>query len=65
MKHFAVIGCPIEHSLSPLLHQEIYRQLNISAFDLFGFPMLIEPQMDRSQTSGIFRFNIGPEWGFK
>ena len=31
MKHFAVIGCPIEHSLSPLLHQEIYRQLDISA----------------------------------
>ena len=27
MKQFAVIGDPIAHSLSPLLHQEIYRQL--------------------------------------
>jgi shikimate dehydrogenase len=31
MKQFAVIGSPIEHSLSPILHQEIYHQLNISA----------------------------------
>ena len=27
MKQFAVIGDPIAHSLSPLLHREIYRQL--------------------------------------
>ena len=31
MKQFGVIGYPIEHSLSPILHQEIYNQLNISA----------------------------------
>ena len=31
MKQFAVIGDPIAHSLSPLLHQEIYRQLGIVA----------------------------------
>ena len=31
MMQFAVIGNPIAHSLSPLLHQEIYRQLNIDA----------------------------------
>ena len=31
MKQFAVIGDPIAHSLSPLLHQEIYRQLDIDA----------------------------------
>ena len=31
MKQFAVIGDPIAHSLSPLLHQEIYRQLGIDA----------------------------------
>ena len=31
MKQFGVIGYPIEHSLSPILHQEIYNQLDISA----------------------------------
>ena len=31
MKQFAVIGDPIAHSLSPVLHQEIYRQLGINA----------------------------------
>ncbi|MEA1882163.1 MAG: shikimate dehydrogenase [Candidatus Marinimicrobia bacterium] len=31
MKHFAVIGDPIAHSLSHVLHQEIYRQLGLEA----------------------------------
>ncbi len=31
MKQFAVIGDPIAHSLSPMLHREIYRQLGIDA----------------------------------
>ena len=31
MKHFAVIGDPISHSLSPMLHQEIYQQLGLDA----------------------------------
>ena len=31
MKQFAVVGDPIEHSLSPVLHKEIYRQLGINA----------------------------------
>ena len=31
MKKFAVIGDPIHHSLSPILHMEIYDQLNIRA----------------------------------
>ena len=31
MKRFAVIGDPIEHSLSPILHTNIYNQLNIKA----------------------------------
>ena len=30
MKKFAVIGNPIEHSLSPALHMEIYNQLNLA-----------------------------------
>ena len=31
MKHFAVIGDPVSHSLSPMLHQEIYQQLGLDA----------------------------------
>ncbi|MBT4270926.1 MAG: shikimate dehydrogenase [Candidatus Marinimicrobia bacterium] len=31
MKQFAVIGYPIAHSLSPVLHREIYRQLDLEA----------------------------------
>ena len=31
MRQFAVIGDPIEHSLSPILHGEIFRQLGIDA----------------------------------
>lgn len=31
MKRFAVIGDPIAHSLSPVLHQEIYRQIGVEA----------------------------------
>ena len=31
MKRFAVIGDPIAHSLSPVLHQEVYSQLELDA----------------------------------
>jgi len=31
VKQFAVIGNPIAHSLSPILHQEVYRQLDLDA----------------------------------
>ena len=31
MKQFAVIGSPITHSLSPNLHEEVFRQLNVNA----------------------------------
>ena len=31
MKHFAVIGDPVAHSLSPNLHKEVYRQLGLDA----------------------------------
>ena len=31
MKQFAVIGCPISHSLSPQLHNEIFKQINLNA----------------------------------
>ena len=31
MKRFAVIGYPIAHTLSPNLHQEVYRQLELDA----------------------------------
>lgn len=31
MKRFAVIGDPIAHSLSPILHEEVYQQLGLDA----------------------------------
>ena len=31
MKHFAIIGSPIDHSLSPLLHNWVFKALNIQA----------------------------------
>ena len=31
MKHFAVIGNPVEHSLSPALHNWVFKSLNIQA----------------------------------
>ena len=31
MKKFAVVGNPIQHSLSPLLHNSIFEQLGINA----------------------------------
>ena len=31
MKHFAIIGNPVEHSLSPIMHQWVYDNLKIDA----------------------------------
>ncbi|MBC8197163.1 MAG: shikimate dehydrogenase [Candidatus Marinimicrobia bacterium] len=31
VKEFAVIGDPVEHSLSPILHNEVFRQINLNA----------------------------------
>ena len=31
MKHFAIIGSPVGHSLSPLLHNWVFKALNIQA----------------------------------
>ena len=31
MKHFAIIGNPIEHSLSPAMHQWVFNRLKIDA----------------------------------
>ena len=31
MKKFAVIGDPIKHSLSPIMHRWVFKQLNLNA----------------------------------
>ena len=31
IKEFAVIGCPLDQSMSPVLHTEVFNQLNINA----------------------------------
>ena len=59
MKRFAVIGYPITHSLSPILHQEIYRQLEINAsFEKFHIkPDDLHSFMNSNKLDG---FNVNP-----
>ncbi len=57
MKRFAVIGYPITHSLSPIFHKEIYRQLEINAsFENF----LVKPEDLHSfmSTNKLDGFNV-------
>ncbi|MBT5748273.1 MAG: shikimate dehydrogenase, partial [Candidatus Marinimicrobia bacterium] len=55
MKNFAVIGDPIAHSLSPVLHQEIYRQLGIDAsFEKIHIPPKdLHSFMNNNRLDGI------------
>ena len=57
MKQFAVIGDPIAHSLSPLLHQEIYRQLwiDVSFEKVHVTPGSLSLFMDENVLDG---FNV-------
>ncbi|MCS5625440.1 MAG: shikimate dehydrogenase [Candidatus Marinimicrobia bacterium] len=57
MKHFAVIGDPIAHSLSPVLHQEIYRQINLEAkFEkIHLMPNALQSFMSENELNG---FNV-------
>ena len=57
MKQFAVIGDPIAHSLSPLLHQEIYRQLwfDVSFEKVHVTPESLSLFMDKNVLDG---FNV-------
>ena len=57
MKKFAVIGDPIAHSLSPILHQEVYRQLGLDAsFEkIHLMPNVLHSFMNVNELDG---FNI-------
>lgn len=57
MKHFAVIGDPISQSLSPILHNEVYRQLGIEALfeKLHVLPDALSEFMATNQLDG---FNV-------
>ena len=57
MKHFAVIGDPIAHSLSPVLHREIYRQINLEAkFEkIHLMPNALHSFMSENELNG---FNV-------
>jgi len=57
MKKFAVIGDPISHSLSPVLHKEIYRQLSVDAsFEKFHvMPNALYSFMNSNELDG---FNV-------
>lgn len=45
MLHFAVMGCPIDHSLSPLIHQRFAQQLGIN---LTYEPLFVEDQFEQA-----------------
>ena len=62
---FAVIGDPIEHSLSPILHNEVFQQLNLNAQyekiqlspnDLTDFVKVI-PQKNITGFNGNIKFD--------
>ncbi len=57
MKRFAVIGDPISQSLSPILHNEVYRQLGIEALfeKLHVLPDALSEFMATNQLDG---FNV-------
>ena len=57
MKRFAVIGNPIAHSLSPVLHQEIYRQLGLKASyeKIHVIPNTLHSFMNANELDG---FNV-------
>jgi len=57
MKRFAVIGNPIAHSLSPVLHQEIYRQLVLKASyeKIHVIPNTLHSFMNANELDG---FNV-------
>ena len=57
MKRFAVIGNPIAHSLSPALHQEIYRQLGLKASyeKIHVIPNTLHSFMNANELDG---FNV-------
>ena len=54
-KKMAVIGDPIEHSLSPLMHNSI---IQANGFNAVYFPFHVKPSEFRriSAKSGILRF---------
>ena len=57
MKQFAVIGDPIAHSLRPILHQEVYRQLGLDAsFEKINLmPNVLHSFMNVNELDG---FNV-------
>ena len=53
MKHFAVIGHPIGHSLSPVLHNEVFRLLGLAArYDALDLAPADLPEVARQLRAG-------------
>ncbi|MEU9415711.1 shikimate dehydrogenase [Streptomyces sp. NPDC048272] len=55
VRRAAVLGSPIEHSLSPVLHRAAYRELGLSDWTYDRF------EVDESTLAG-FVADLGPEW---
>ncbi len=52
---FAVIGCPIEHSVSPQLHNSIYRELGMNCIYV---PFRVEPGCLEAAVRGFKALNV-------
>ena len=59
-KQFAVIGDPVEHSLSPILHNEVFRQINLNAnyTKQFVDKNNLEKFLNNFKTSNLDGFNV-------
>ena len=60
MKHFAVIGNPVKHSLSPALHNWVFKSLNIQAiYKKISVEEEVLPDIIQQMKNGILDgFNI-------
>lgn len=55
MKRFAVLGAPIQHSLSPVLHKFLYKKLDLQAeYDRF--------EVEQGELKDFLALHNSKEW---
>jgi len=60
MKQFGIIGWPVSHSLSPVMHNAGFKAINYDAnYKLFPVePQNLKSQIDQFRTSGVSGWNV-------
>ncbi|MCK5834808.1 MAG: shikimate dehydrogenase [Lentisphaeria bacterium] len=60
MKQFGIIGWPVSHSLSPVMHNAGFKAINYDAdYKLFPVdPQNLESQINQFRTSGVSGWNV-------